>query len=193
MRPSALDLVPAAQLSSLMDVDSLSPPLSDLSPLLPTPTPHALDFTATVTRPPPMTPPVPTPQPCPPSSPSLLAVSSGTKEKRSRALAHKSTGGCGPKKCPLDPLSPSYNSPHDAQAILVPSSEPGQRWTQPSLVAYRAALHDLWVHTRIDAAEERELADEATLLCLRQPGDLNQAFCMLALAGVVAPHLCHPT
>ena len=52
-RPSALELVPAAQLSSLMAMDSPLPPPSDLSPLLPTPTPCALDFAATITRPPP--------------------------------------------------------------------------------------------------------------------------------------------
>ena len=150
-RPSALDLVLAVQPSSLMAVDS----------------------------------------PSPPSSPSLSAASFEMKKKRLKALACKSTGS-GPQKCPLDPLSPSYNPPHDAWAILVPSSEPGQRWTQPSLVAYQAALCDLQVCARIDAAEECELADEAALLRPWQPGDIDQAFCMLALSGIVAPHLCHP-
>ena len=57
-------------------------------------------------------------------------------------------------------------------------------------MAYQAALHDLWVHTRIDMAEECELADEAALLRPRQPSDINRAFWMLAASGVVAPHLC---
>ena len=164
LRPSTLDLVLAAQPSSLIAMDSLLPPPSNLSPLLPTPTPHALDFTVNVTGPPPIMPPVPIPQPCPLLSPSLLAASSGTKEKQLKASACKSTGG-GRLKHPLDPLSPSYDSPHDVHTILVPSSEPGQWWTQPSLVAYWAALHNLRVHARIDTAEERELADKAATLC----------------------------
>ena len=193
-RPSALDLVPAAQPSSLMAVDSPSPPPSNLSPLSPTPTPRALDFAATAAGPPPTTPLVPMPQPCLPSSPSLSATSSGTKEKRLKALACKSSGGNFGTKRPLDPLSPSYDSPLNARAILVPSSEPGQQWTQPSLVAYWAALHDLRVRARIDAIEEHELADEAALLRPRQPGDLDRALCVIekAHAGFVPFHLRHP-
>ena len=125
LRPSALDPVLAAQPSSLMAMDSPLPPPSDLSPLSPTPMPHALDFVVTVTRPTPMMPSPPMPQPGPPSSPSLSATSSGTSAKRLKASAHKSTGG-GRSKHPLGPLSPSYNSPLKAQAILVLFSEPGQ-------------------------------------------------------------------
>ena len=51
-RPSTLDPVPATQPSSLMAMDSPSPPPSNLSPLLPMPTPCALDFVANVTGPP---------------------------------------------------------------------------------------------------------------------------------------------
>ena len=77
----------------------------------------------------------------------------------------------------MDPLSPSYNSPADARTILVPSSEPGQRWTQPSLVAYRAALHDLCVCARIDTAEELALAEDAALHL--PPRELGPTMCQL--------------
>jgi len=126
-RPSALDPMPAASLpSSLMAVDSPSPPPSDLSPLSPTPTPRALDFAASAAGPPPMVYPPLSPEPPAPSSPSLSASSGTSDSTRSKALARKSTAGSFRRKRPLDPLSPSYDSPADARAILVPSSEPGQ-------------------------------------------------------------------
>ena len=175
-RPSALDLVPTAQPSSVMAVDSPSPPPSTLSSLSPTPTPRALDFSdrealRTFFR--------SSPPPAPPSPFTGLL---------SKASASKSSGASGSSKRPLDPLSPSYDSPHDARAILVPSSEPGQRWTQTSLVAYRAALRDLRVRARIDASEERELADEAALLRPRQPGDMERGFRILERSiGIPSP------
>ena len=166
-RPSALDPVPIAQPSSVMAVDSPSPPPSPLSSLSPTPTPRALDssdreqlrafFLSSA----------------PPAPPSPFAG------LLSKASASESSGATGSSKRPLDPLSPSYDSPHDAHAILVPSSEPGQRWTQTSLVAYRAALRDLRIRARIDDAEERRLRedlDDAALHRPRQPGDLERGF-----------------
>ena len=170
-RPSALDPMPTVILpSSLMAVDSPSPPPSDLSPLSPTPMPRALDFAASAVGPPPMVHPPLTPEPPAPSSPSLSASSGTSDYKRSKVSARKSTSLVGRKR-PLDPLSPSYESPADARAILVPSSEPGQQWTQPSLVAYRAALRDLRVRARIDVAEELTLAEDAALhLPLRELG-----------------------
>ena len=171
-RPSALDPMPTVTLpSSLMAMDSLSPPPSDLSPLSPTPTPRALDFVASAVGPPPMVHPPLSPKPLAPSSPSLSASSRTSAYKRSKATACKSTGGSSRRKHPLDPLSPSYESPADARAILVPSSEPGQWWTQPSLVTYWVALRDLHVHARIDKAEELALAEDAALyLPLRDLG-----------------------
>jgi len=164
LRPRALDPMPTVTLpSSLMAVDSPLPPPSDLSPLSPTPTPCALDFAASAVGPPPMVHPPLSPEPPAPSSPSLSASSGTSDSNRSKATARKSTGGSFGRKRPLDPLSPSYESPAEARAILVPSSEPGQRWTQPSLIAYRAALRDLRVRTRIDQAEELALAEDAAL------------------------------
>jgi len=150
--------------SSLMAVDSPSPPPSDLSPLSPTPTPRALDFVVSTIGPPPMVHPPLSPAPLAPSSPSLSASSRTSDKKRSKAQACKSTAGPGRRKHPLDPLSPSYESPTDAHAILVPSLEPGQWWTQPSLVAYRVALHNLCVRARIDRAEELALTEDSDLL-----------------------------
>ena len=171
-RPSALDLVPIAQPSSVMAVDSPSPPPSTLSSLSPTPTPRSLiesgydrDQLRAFFR-----------SSAPPAPPSPFAG------LISKASASESSGATGSSKRPLDPLSPSYDSPHDARAILVPSTEPGQRWTQTSLVAYRAALRDLRVRARIDDAEERKLReelDDAALLRPRQPGDMERGFRML--------------
>ena len=177
-RPSALDPMLTVTLpSSLMAVDSPSPPPSDLSPLSPTPTPCALDFAASAVGPPPMVHPPLIPEPLAPSSPSLSASSGTSDYKRLKALARKSTGGSLGRKLPLDPLSPSYDSPADARAILVPSSEPGQQWTQPSLVAYQAALRDLHVCARIDKAEELTLAEDAALhLPLRALGPEMRRF-----------------
>jgi len=103
------------------------------------------------------------PEPLAPLSLSLLASSRTSDNQQLKASACKSTAGSFGRKCPLDPLSPSYESPTDARAILVPSLEPGQRWTQPSLVTYWAALRDLHVRARIDKAEELALAKDAAL------------------------------
>ena len=124
-RPSTLDLMPAAQLSSLMAVDSLSPPPLICPPFHPSHT-MCLGLCSDCFWTPPMTLPPPMPQPCLPSSPSLLVASSEMKVKRLKAAACKSLGGSKGSRHPLDPLSPLYNSPLNAYTILVPSLEPGQ-------------------------------------------------------------------
>jgi len=142
-----------------MAVDSPSPPPSDHSPPSHTPMPHALEFNVTAVEPP------STPEPSRSLSPSPLGDTKGTSATPQVKLGHGRRGepGTGRRtKCLRAPFSPT--SAQDCASLLVPSGRPGQRYTLDSLVAYKAALHNLQVHARIlIEEEERTFAAMASL------------------------------
>jgi len=150
-RPPALVLsLPALSLQAApaMAVDSPLPPPSDLSPPSHMPMPCALEFNVTVADPP------STPASSCSSSPSPLGDTRGTSATPQVKLGGRrgepGTGRC--TKRLRAPFSPT--SPQDAASLLVPSGQPGQQYTLDSLVAYKAALRDLWVCARISIEEE---------------------------------------
>jgi len=161
-RPPALVLsspAPSLQAAPAMAVDSPSPPPSDLSPLSHTPTPCALEFNVPVADTP------FSPEPLRSSSPSPVGDSAGTSATPRVKLGCGRRGepGTGRRNKRLRaPFSPT--SMQDAASLLVPSGRPGQRYTLDSLVAYKAALRDLRVCTRISVEEEeRTFAETASL------------------------------
>ena len=143
-----------------MAVDPLSPPPSSLSTLSHMPTPCALEFqvaTLVVSLPPPAS--------CisslsPLASPrasgslhdafGLIPPTPGSKRsgRKLREQEH-----CAEAKCGRDPTSPPL-TPQDVSYLLVPSNQAGQCYTLDLLVAYKAALYDLQVRTRILVEEE---------------------------------------
>ena len=142
-----------------MAVDSPLPPPSDLSPLSPTPTPRALEFNVTAVEPP------STPEPSHSSSPSPSGDTEGTSATPQVRLGcgrHGEPGTGHHTNCLRAPFSPT--STQDAASLLVPSGQPGQQYTLDSLVAYKAALRDLWVCARILIEEEEHTFAEMASL-----------------------------
>ena len=143
-----------------MTVDSPLPPPSDISPWSHMPTPCALEFNVTTVEPP------STPEPSRSSSLSPSGDSMGTSATPQVKLGCGCHGKPGTGHCTKHLRAPfSPMSAQDCASLLVPSGQPGQWYTLDLLVAYKAALHNLWVHARISIEkEERTFAKTASLM-----------------------------
>jgi len=123
------------------------------------PTPRTLEFNVMAAEPP------STPEPSHSSSPSPLGDSEGTgATPRVKLGGRRGEPGTGCKACrTAKRLREAFSPPpmQDAASLLVPLGRPGQRYTLNSLVAYKAALHDLRVRARISIKEEEHTFTKA--------------------------------